>query len=200
MEPFLRYGVTHMRAPATNAIPSSFPYLEEIIAQQRTRTNAQIRISPVRLIGPTGEQLGVVPVEVARDNAREHGLDLVEVAPTARPPVVRIMDWGKHQYEEQKRAKESKKRQHTVDVKEVKFRPVTEEHDFNVKLRHARRFLESGKRVKVTVRYRGREMRRPDLGQQVFDQVVDALDDLAKVEARARGLEGRQLTMMLAPD
>jgi translation initiation factor IF-3 len=138
-------------------------------------------------------------VEVARENAREHGLDLVEVAPDARPPVVRVMDWGKHQYEEQKRARESRKRQHTVDVKEVKFRPVTEEHDFNVKLKHARRFLESGKKVKVTVRYRGREMRRPEMGQEVLDQVAGALEDLASVETRTDRLEGRQMTMMLAP-
>jgi translation initiation factor IF-3 len=138
-------------------------------------------------------------VEVARENAREHGLDLVEVAPDARPPVVRVMDWGKHQYEEQKRARESRKRQHTVDVKEVKFRPVTEEHDFNVKLKHARRFLERGKKVKVTVRYRGREMRRPEMGQEVLDQVAGALEDLASVETRTDRLEGRQMTMMLAP-
>jgi translation initiation factor IF-3 len=140
-----------------------------------------------------------VPVEVARDNAREHGLDLVEVAPDARPPVVRVMDWGKHQFEEQKRAKEARKRQHTVDVKEVKFRPVTEEHDFNVKLKNARRFLERGKKVKVTVRYRGREMRRPELGQDVLNQVANALDDLANIEARNDRLEGRQMTMLLTP-
>jgi translation initiation factor IF-3 len=140
-----------------------------------------------------------VPIEVARDNARERSLDLVEVAPQARPPVVRIMDWGKHQYEEQKQAREARKRQHTVDVKEVKFRPVTEEHDFQVKLRNARRFLERGKKVKVTVRYRGREMRRPELGQDVLDQVVEALDDLATVETRADRIEARQMTMMLAP-
>ena len=140
-----------------------------------------------------------MPLEVARNNAREEGLDLVEVAANARPPVVRIMDWGKHQYEEQKRAKESRKRQHTVDVKEVKFRPGTEDHDFQVKLNHARRFLEKGKKVKVTVRYRGREMRRPELGQQVLDQVSDALDEVADIETRSRNVEGRQLTMMLAP-
>jgi translation initiation factor IF-3 len=122
------------------------------------------------------------------------------VAPNARPPVVRIMDWGKHQYEEQKRSRGSRKRQHTVEVKEVKLRPVTEAHDFDVKLRHARRFLESGKKVKVTVRYRGREMRRPELGQQLLDQVTEELDELATVETRSRSFEGRQLTMMLAPD
>lgn len=176
---------------------TSTPPQEEIIA--RTRINDQIRVSPVRLISPEGEQLGIVPLSVARDNARERGLDLVEVAPTARPPVVRVMDWGKHQYEEQKRAKEARKRQHTVDVKEVKFRPATGEHDFNVKVGHARRFLEKGKKVKVTVRYRGPELRRPELGREVLDQVVDVLDDLATVEARNDRLEGRQLTMMLAP-
>jgi translation initiation factor IF-3 len=176
---------------------TSTPPQEEIIA--RTRINDQIRVSPVRLISPEGEQLGIVPLSVARDNARERGLDLVEVAPTARPPVVRVMDWGKHQYEEQKRAKEARKRQHTVDAKEVKFRPATGEHDFNVKVGHARRFLEKGKKVKVTVRYRGPELRRPELGREVLDQVVDVLDDLATVEARNDRLEGRQLTMMLAP-
>lgn len=136
---------------------------------------------------------------MARDNARESGLDLVEVAPTARPPVCRIMDWGKHQYDEQKRAKEARRRQHTVDIKEVKLRPGTDTHDMETKLRHARRFLEKGNKVKVTVRYRGREMRRPELGHEVLDQVVDALDDLASVETRSDRVEGRHLTMMLAP-
>jgi translation initiation factor IF-3 len=179
------------------SVPSSTG--EVIIARSQPRINQQIRISPVRLIGAEGDQLGIVPLEVARDNARELGLDLVEVAPDARPPVVRIIDWGKHQYEEQKKSRESRKRQHTVDVKEVKFRPGTEEHDFNVKLKNARRFLEKGKKVKVTVRYRGREMSRPEMGRQVLDQVADALDDLANVEARADRIEGRQVTMVLAP-
>lgn len=193
----MQNGLTGARRARTPHSPYS---TEAIIAQNRTRVNAQIRISPVRLIGSTGEQLGVVPIEVARENAREEGLDLVEVAPTARPPVVRIMDWGKHRYEEQKRERESRRRQHRVEVKEVKFRPVTEQHDFDVKLRNARRFLESGKKVKVTVRYRGREMRRPELGREVLDNVVEALDDLATVEARNDRLEGRQLTMVMAPE
>lgn len=138
-------------------------------------------------------------MEVARENAREQGLDLVEVAADARPPVVRILDWGKHQYEQQKQAKEARKRQHTVDVKEVKFRPATGQHDFDTKVKNARKFLENGKKVKVTVRYRGREMRRPELGREVLTQVVEAVDDLATVEARNDRIEGRQLTMMLAP-
>ena len=172
----------------------------DIIASQRTRVNEQIRISPVRLIDAEGNQLGIVPLEVARDNARESGLDMVEVAADARPPVVRLMDWGRFQYEESKRAKEAKRRQHTVDVKEVKLRPQTEVHDLEVKLRHARRFLQAGKKVKVTVRYRGREMRRPELGFEVLDKVAQSLDDLANVESRSGYIESRQLTMMLAPE
>jgi translation initiation factor IF-3 len=154
----------------------------------------------VRVIGPEGEQLGILPIDAARENAREIGLDLVEVAPTARPPVCRIMDWGKHQYEQQKAAKESRKRQHTVDIKEVKLRPGTETHDLEVKLRHARRFLEKGQKVKVTIRYRGREMRRPEQGYELLDKITTELDDLALVESRSREIMGRQLTMMLAPE
>ena len=172
----------------------------EVLIAATTRTNDQIRISPVRVIGVDGEQLGILPIEAARESAREQGLDLVEVAPTARPPVCRIMDWGKHQYEEQKAARESRKRQHTVDVKEVKLRPGTEIHDLQVKLRQARRFLEKGQKVKVTVRFRGGEMRRPEMGYELLDRVVGELDDMAMVESRSREIMGRQLTMMLAPE
>lgn len=175
-------------------------FSREVIIARTTRTNDQIRISPVRVIGAEGEQLGILPIEAARDSAREQGLDLVEVAPTARPPVCRIMDWGKHQYEQQKAAKEARKRQHTVDVKEVKLRPGTEIHDLQVKLRHARRFLQKGQKVKVTIRYRGREMRRPEQGYELLDRVTTELDDLAMVESRSREIMGRQLTMMLAPE
>jgi translation initiation factor IF-3 len=110
------------------------------------------------------------------------------------------MDWGKHQYEQQKANREARKRQHTVDVKEVKLRPGTEIHDLQVKLRHARRFLEKGQKVKVTVRYRGREMRRPEQGYELLDKITTELDDLALVESRSREIMGRQLTMMLAPE
>lgn len=161
--------------------------------------NEQIRISPVRLVGAEGEQVGIVALSMAKDVAQEAGLDLVEVAPTARPPVVRVMDWGKHRYEEQKRRRESRKRQHTVNVKEVKFRPGTDTHDFDTKLRHARRFLRSGAKVKVTVRYRGRELSRPDLGREVLSNVVEALEGEANIESRPGSMEGRQLSMMLAP-
>jgi translation initiation factor IF-3 len=159
-----------------------------------------IRISPVRLIGASGEQVGIVALDAAKQAAAEAELDLVEVSPTARPPVVRIMDWGKHQYEQQKRTKEARKKQHTVDIKEVKLRPRTDDHDLDFKLRNARRFLEKGNNVKVTVRFRGPELRRPELGQDVLDAVASGLDDVAKIESRSRYLEGRQLTMMLSPE
>jgi len=170
-----------------------------IATTTRTRVNDQIRISPVRLISAEGEQAGIVPLDKARQAATDAGLDLVEVAPRARPPVVRIMDWGKFQFEQQRRAREAKKKQHTVDVKEVKFRPRTDDHDLDFKLRHARRFLEKGNHVKVTVRFRGPELRRPELGQAILDTVVDELGEMAEVESRSQSLEGRQLTMMLAP-
>jgi len=159
-----------------------------------------IRISPVRLIADTGEQRGIVPLEKAKEAAAEAGLDLVEVAARSRPPVVRIMDWGRYQYEQQKRAKDAKKKQHTVSVKEVKLRPRTDDHDLDFKLRNARKFLEKGSHVKITVRFRGPELRRPDLGQELLDTVQEDLSEYAKVEARSRHLEGRQLTMMLSPD
>lgn len=179
---------------------SNHPQHSEVIIARTTRVNDQIRISPVRVIGADGEQLGILPIEAAKESAREQGLDLVEVAPTARPPVCRIMDWGKHQYEQQKQAKEARKRQHTVDVKEVKLRPHTDTHDLEVKLRHARRFLQKGQKVKVTVRYRGREMRRPEQGYELLDKISTELDGLAMVESRSREIMGRQLTMMLAPE
>lgn len=153
----------------------------------------------MRLIGGDGTQHGVVALERARELAAGDGLDLVEVAPGARPPVVKAMDWGKYQFEQQKRAKESKKRQHTVDVKEVKLRPRTDDHDFKFKIRNAERFLKKGKKVKVTVRFRGPELRRPELGREIMESVAEAVEDVAVVESRSRKIEGRQLTMMLAP-
>ncbi|HEX2191096.1 MAG TPA: translation initiation factor IF-3 [Longimicrobiaceae bacterium] len=185
----------------SGSLPPNHPIREATIAARddRTRVNSHIRISPVRLIGADGDQVGIVPLDQAREAARQAGLDLVEVAATARPPVVRVMDWGKHQYEQQKAAREAKKRQHTVDVKEVKFRPLTDQHDFDIKVRNARRFLQKGKKVKVTVRYRGREMRRPELGRKVLDEVRSRLEDVAAVESRSDALEARQMGMTLAP-
>jgi translation initiation factor IF-3 len=130
--------------------------------------------------------------------AEEQGLDLVEVAPLARPPVCRIMDYGKFKYEEQRQAREARKRQHHVQVKEVKMRPGIEDHDFDFKTRHARRFLEEGNKVKLTMMFRGRQMAHPEFGRQVLDRVTGALQDLSKVEAQPM-MEGRSMTMVLAP-
>jgi translation initiation factor IF-3 len=160
--------------------------------------NEEIRVSPVRLVDEDGEQLGVVSLDEAREAADERNLDMVEVAPNARPPVVRLMDYGRFKYEKAKAEKEAKKRQHTVDVKEVKFRPKIEEHDFDFKTRHAREFIQSGNKVKVTIMFRYREMRRPELGIELLDRIQEQLSDIAQVQSRT-GLEGRNMTMMLVP-
>jgi translation initiation factor IF-3 len=160
--------------------------------------NRQIRISPVRVISPDGEQLGILPIERALEIAEEMGLDLVEVAPLARPPVCRIMDYGKFKYEEQRQAREARKRQHHVQIKEVKMRPGIEEHDFEFKMRHARRFLEEGNKVKLTMMFRGRQMAHPEFGRQVLDRVSGQLADVSKVESHP-SMEGRAMIMVLAP-
>jgi translation initiation factor IF-3 len=162
--------------------------------------NEQIRISPVRLVDADGEQIGVVSIDTAREKAAERNLDLVEVAPRARPPVVKIMDWGRYRYEQQKKARESRKKQHTVEVKEVQLRPRTDDHDFDVKLKRARRFLGEGNVVRVVVRFRGRELRRPEVGIAMLDQMIEATSDIARVEQRSNNIEGRRLIAMLEPD
>jgi translation initiation factor IF-3 len=165
---------------------------------KRVRVNRQIRISPIRVIGADGSQLGILEVDRALAMAEELGLDLVEVAPMARPPVARIMDYGKFKFEQAKQARQAKKKQHVIQLKEVKFRPGIDEHDFETKTRHARRFLEEGNKVKVTLMFRGRQISHPELGRQVVDRVAKELADLAKIEADAR-LEGKAMTMILTP-
>jgi translation initiation factor IF-3 len=165
---------------------------------KRVRVNRQIRISPIRVIGADGSQLGILEVDRALAIAEEQGLDLVEVAPMARPPVARIMDYGKFKFEQAKQARQAKKKQHVIQLKEVKFRPGIDEHDFETKTRHARRFLEEGNKVKVTLMFRGRQISHPELGRQVVDRVALELQDLAKIEADAR-LEGKAMTMILTP-
>ena len=160
--------------------------------------NERIRISPIRLIDDNGDQLGIVATDEARAMAAERGLDVVEVAPNARPPVCRLMDYGKFKYEQQRKAREAKKKQHVVNVKEVKLRPKIETHDIEFKMRHARRFLEEGHKVKFTLMFRGREVTHPELGVRLLQQVKDELDELAGVESDIRH-EGRTMTLMLAP-
>ncbi len=166
--------------------------------EDRTRVNEQIRISPVRLIGADGEQVGIVSIEEARRAAEESGLDLVEVAAMARPPVVKVMDYGKYRFEQAKAAKAAKKKQHVIHLKEVKYRPGVSDHDFNFKTRHARRFLEEGNKVKLTMMFRGRQVTHPELGREVLLRVFAELEEIAKVEMHPK-LEGKNMTMVLAP-
>ena len=146
----------------------------------------------------TGEQLGVMPTQQALDTAREKELDLVEVAPEAAPPVCRIMDFGKYKYTQARRQKEARKKQTTILVKEVKMGPKTEKHDFEFKGKHVRRFLEEGHKVKVTVRFKGREMAHTELGWKMLNRMQELMSDLAVVESHPR-MEGRMLSMILSP-
>jgi translation initiation factor IF-3 len=157
-----------------------------------------IRTREVRTIGPEGDQLGILPIEKALALAEELELDLVEVAPLARPPVCKIMDYGRFKYHQAKKAQEAKKHQTVIQVKEVKVRPKTEEHDFIVKVKKIREFLEEGDKVKVTVMFRGREVTLPERGLDQLQKMIAQLEDVAKVEQSAR-MEGRTMFMMLAP-
>jgi translation initiation factor IF-3 len=156
-------------------------------------------LSPVRLIGADGEQVGIVPLEEARQVAQESGLDLVEVAAEARPIVVRIMDWGKHRFEANKKAKEARKKESRITIKQVKLRPNINVHDLETKLNHARRFLNGGDKVKVTIMFRGRDMRRPENGRKLLERVIRILEEISVVETAPGGIINRDMTMVLAP-
>jgi translation initiation factor IF-3 len=162
------------------------------------RVNDRIRIKEVRVISPDGTQLGIMPIEQALQTAYSQNLDLVEVAPEARPPVCRIMDYGKYRYEQSKKAREARKKQTIIELKEIKLRPKTEEHDFKFKARHAERFLKEGNKAKITMMFRGREMIRMDRGKALLDRFVETLKDVAVVE-QAPKIEGRNMTLILAP-
>jgi translation initiation factor IF-3 len=155
-------------------------------------------VREVRVVGDDGEQLGILPTREALMRARELGLDLVEVAPTSRPPVCRIMDFGKYKYEKSKKEKAARKRQHQVVVKEIKMRPKIETHDYEFKKKHIVEFLEHGDKVKVTLQFRGREMAHIELGRELLDQLTADLEGVAKVEAPPRQ-EGRQMILLLTP-
>ena len=152
----------------------------------------------MRCINPDGEQLGVIDTFDAIRKAEDFGLDLVEVQPNADPPVCKILDYGKFKYEAQKRANEARKKQKIIEVKEIKLRPNIDEHDYQVKLRNVQKFLNAGDKVKVTLRFRGREMAHQELGANVLTRVREETDEFAKVEAMPK-LEGRQMIMVLAP-
>nr|WP_320179430.1 translation initiation factor IF-3 [Roseovarius pacificus] len=162
------------------------------------RVNDKIRAPEIRLIGAEGENVGVVTPERAMEMAEQAGLDLVEISPNATPPVCKIMDYGKYKYEQQKREAEARKKQKTIEVKEVKFRPNTDTHDYDVKMRNVLKFLEKGDKVKVTLRFRGREMAHQDLGRDLLNRVAEDVKDIGKVENMPK-MEGRQMIMVIGP-
>ena len=163
------------------------------------RTNRRIKAREVRLVGVEGEQLGVLPNDQALARAQELGLDLVEVSPMAKPPVCKIMDYGKFKYLEKKKQNEAKKKQVVVQLKEVKLRPRTEEHDYATKIKKVREFLAEANKARITVMFRGREMSHRELGQKVLTRIIEDLRDVAVIESAPR-MEGRQMFMILAPN
>ncbi len=162
------------------------------------RVNDQITAPEVRVVGADGEVIGVLSVEEGIEHAYDAGLDLVEVSPNADPPVCKILDYGKFKYEAQKKANEARKKQKVIDVKEIKMRPNIDDHDYDVKMRNVKRFIDDGDKVKMTIRFRGREMAHQDLGLAVLQRVKEEMDELAKVEQFPK-TEGRMMTMVLAP-
>jgi len=168
------------------------------IQKQRVRVNEQIRVPEVRLIGPDGQQIGIMPIKEALAAATEANLDLVEVAPQANPPVCRIMDYGKFKYQQSKKQQEARRRQTVIQVKEVKVRPKIEEHDMDFKLRHTRRFLGEGDKVKISVIFRGREIAHTARGYQLLARMAEALADVGVIEQDPK-LEGRNLSMIVTP-
>jgi translation initiation factor IF-3 len=162
------------------------------------RINERIRSPEIRLIGAEGENVGVVTPAQALQMAEEAGLDLVEISPNATPPVCKIMDFGKFKYEQQKKEAEARKKQKIIEIKEVKFRPGTDKHDYDVKMRSVLKFLGNGDKVKVTLRFRGREMAHQDLGRQLLEQIAEDITDYGKVENMPK-MEGRQMVMMIGP-
>ena len=162
------------------------------------RINDEIRVPKVLLIDQNGEKQGVMPVASALEAAEEAGLDLVEIVPNADPPVVKILDYGKYKFQEQKKKNEARKRQKVVEIKEIKLRPQIDIHDYEVKAKAMHRFFEEGDKVKVTLRFRGREMAHPELGMKLLQQVKADFEPVAKVEHEPK-MEGRQMIMILAP-
>ncbi|NDY94709.1 translation initiation factor IF-3 [Wenzhouxiangella limi] len=167
-------------------------------SEKQTRRNEDITSPKVRVVGPEGDQIGVMSSRDALARAEEFGLDLVEIAPQADPPVCRIMDWGKYKFETSKKAQAARKKQKQIQVKEIKFRPGTDDHDYDVKMRNLKKFIEEGNKVKVTLRFRGREMAHQELGRDLLKRVEHEMSEETTVEQFPR-MEGRQMVMMLAP-
>ena len=193
--PWSRCGITN-RGPTIATNPN---FRDRRQREERAhRLNREITAPEVRLSGPDGEAIGVVSIQEALRLSAEHDVDLVEISATADPPVCRLMDYGKFKYQEQKKAHDAKLKQKVIEVKEVKFRPGTDEGDYQIKLRNLRRFLEDGDKGKVTLRFRGREITHQDLGMRLLERVRDDLQDCSLVENMPK-LEGRQMIMVLGP-
>ncbi len=169
-----------------------------IAQEKKQRVNGEINAPQVRLVAEDGEQLGIVTLQAALNIADEAGLDLVEIAPMAQPPVCKVMDHGKFKYQEQKRAHEARQKQKQVQVKEVKLRPGTDENDYQIKLRNLKRFLGEGDKAKVTLRFRGREMAHQEIGMRQLERIKADLEEIAMVEQMPK-MEGRQMVMVIAP-
>ena len=163
----------------------------------RTRTNERIRGREIRVIDDEGQQLGIMTPQQALVIAREKGFDLVEISPTASPPVCRIMDYGRYQYQEQKRTREARKNQKSIELKEIKFRPKVDEHDYNFKKKHIERIVAEGDKVKATIFFRGREMAHPDFGRRILDRLIEDLDGIAAAETRP-SMQGNQMHIILS--
>ena len=169
-----------------------------VLISAEARINERIRVPEVRLVGPSGEQVGIVRTDDARKLAYEADLDLVEVAPKAKPPVAKIMDYGKFKYEQDQKAREARKNQQQTVVKEQKFRPKIDEHDYQTKKGNVERFLEKGNKVKVTIMFRGREQARPELGYRLLERLAEDIGELGVVESRPKQ-DGRNMTMVFGP-
>ena len=172
--------------------------MPERAAASGPRMNEDIRVPEVRLIDHTGQNVGVVTTEDAMARAIAAGLDLVEISPDASPPVAKILDYGKFKYQEQKKQAEARKRQKVVEMKEIKMRPSIDDHDYDVKMRSIKRFFEEGDKVKITLRFRGREMAHMDIGMELLKKVKRDIDEIGKIEQEPK-LEGRQMVMVMAP-
>ena len=173
-------------------------YFQRRTKFQGPRTNHRIRSIDVQVINSSGENLGILTLKKAIETAKEEGLDLIEISPNANPPVCKIMDMGKYKYDMQKKANKAKKNQKIATLKELKLRPGTEIHDYNFKIKNAKKFITKGNKVKFTVKFKGREMQHTDLGKELMDKIIGETKDVAKVESKPK-FEGRQMVMIIQP-
>ena len=173
-------------------------YFQRRSKPQGPRANEKIRALDVQVIGSDGKNLGVLQLNKAIEQARNEGLDLIEISPNTNPPVCKIMDIGKYKYDLQKKANLAKKKQKTVSLKEIKLRPGTETHDYNFKIKNAKKFITKGDKVKFTVKFKGREMQHTQLGKELMNRIIEETKDIAKVESQPK-FEGRQMVMIIQP-